>query len=394
MAGSRSRARLAGFSALAATLAATVVAGSPAAQAGVPAGPALDRRVVVFWGADNPALMTEAGLTGVAQVSAGGLHSLALRRDGTVWAWGNNFAGQLGDGTTTSRNTPVMVNGLTGVVQVSAGGLHSLALRSDGTVWEWGDVGAGLDPFTPILVSGLSAVTSISAGDLFSLARRSDGTVWAWGDNRFGQLGDGTTAGSRLPVQVAGLSHVTSISAGFDAALAVRTGRLAAIASVWAWGSNSHGQLGDGTLASHITPEQVTGIRTPFVAGISAGHQFAVVLGTDGTVWGWGANESGELDKTPSTAPVSRPTELTVTGSGITQLSAGFSHVLALRSNGTVLAWGDNSAGELGTGRNAGYAGPVQVPVLGQVRQVSAGGLFSLAIYPQPMIITPVAVTI
>ncbi len=386
---SRRLARLAGCAALTVGLAGTAVAGSPPAQARV-TWPTVDRHVAVSWGSNGSSTPVQVtGLTGVIQVAAGGLHSLALRSDGTVWAWGNNWFGQLGNGTTCfcSVGTPVQVMGLTGVIQVAAGGVHSLALRSDGTVWAWGTGGTGSVPLTPVQVTGLTGVTKISAGDMFSLALRSDGTVWAWGHNQFGQLGNGTTADSPVPVQVTGLSQVTSISAGFDASLATRTRGNTALTSVWMWGGNAYGQLGDGTVTSHLTPEQVTGINTPYIAGISAGHHFAVVLGTDGSAWGWGADESGQLDNAPTSNPVTRPVQMTWTGSGITQLSAGYDHVLALESNGTVLAWGDNSAGELGDGGTTSTIGPVQVPGLTNVSQVSAGGQFSLAVHVPPWIV-------
>jgi alpha-tubulin suppressor-like RCC1 family protein len=147
-------------------------------------------------------------------------------------------------------------------------------------------------------VTGLSGVTQVAACGYFSVALRSDGTVRAWGDNRRGQLGNGTTAGSPVPVKVAGLSGVTGISAGFDASIATRASGISAITSVWTWGGNNVGQLGDGTLTSRSTPERVTGLPVS-IAGISAGGGlvgrlgpggtlagggFAAVLGTDGTV--------------------------------------------------------------------------------------------------------------
>jgi alpha-tubulin suppressor-like RCC1 family protein len=383
-------ARLASCAALALGLAGTAVAGSPPAQARVTSLTS-NRQVAMFWGANRITPFQETGLTEVIQVSAGGLHSLALRSDGTVWAWGNNFFGQLGNGYSCvcSIGTPAQVAGLTGVIQVAAGAIHSLALRSDGTVWAWGDDGTGSDRSTPAQVTGLTGVTKISAGDRFSLALRSDGTVWAWGANQAGQLGNGTTANSPVPVQVTGLSQVTGISAGVDASLATRTTGITALTSVWTWGGNASGQLGDGTFTSHLAPERVTGINTPYIAGISAGHNFAVVLGTDGSAWGWGADESGELDNTPTSNPVSRPVQMTGAGSGITQLSAGFDHVLALKSNGTVRAWGGNSEGQLGNGSTTSTTGPVQVSGLTGVSQVSAGGLFSLAVRVLPWVILP-----
>ena len=398
--GSRRLARLAGCAALSLGLAGAAVAGSAPAQARV-TWLFLDRHEAVSWGINsvgelgngttaNSAL--NGGVSGlafnVAQVSAGNDHGLALRSDGTVWAWGDNRIGELGNGTLASSSTPVQVTGLTGVVQVAAGGGHSLALRSDGTVWAWGgnyhgelgNGGTGSAQPTPVEVTGLTGVTRISAGSFFSLALRSDGTVWAWGWNQSGQLGTGTTADSSIPVQVTGLSQVTSISAGGDASLATRTTGFLGFTSVWAWGDNGAGQLGDGTSIDHLTPEQVTGINTPYIASIAAGYEFAVVAGTDGSVWGWGWDDAGQLGNTPTSDLVSRPVQTIGTGSGITQLSAGINHVLALESNGTVLAWGANLSGELGDGGTASAVGPVQVAGLASATQVSAGGYFSLAV--------------
>jgi regulator of chromosome condensation (RCC1) repeat-containing protein len=122
----------------------------------------------------------------------------------------------------------------------------------------------GANRVTPFQETGLTEVIQVSAGGLHSLALRSDGTVWAWGANQAGQLGNGTTANSPVPVQVTGLSQVTGISAGFDASLATRTTGITALTSVWTWGGNASGQLGDGTFTSHLTPERVTGIKRPY----------------------------------------------------------------------------------------------------------------------------------
>jgi alpha-tubulin suppressor-like RCC1 family protein len=338
----------------------------------------------------------------VVQVAAGNGHGLALRSDGTVWAWGFNGSGELGDGTRTSRSTPVQVTGLTGVTQVAASGAFSLALRSDGTVWAWGDNRAGQlgrgttsnHEVTPARVTGLAGVTKISAGDDFALALGSDGTVSAWGDNRRGQLGNGTAVSSPVPVKVAGLSQVTGISAGYDSSMVTRTNGISAITSVWTWGGNDFGQLGDGTLTSHSTPERVTGLPV-HIAGISAGGGFtarlgdgipatggfATVLGTDGAVWAWGDDSAGQLGNARSSIPVTRPVNTIGAGSGITQLSAGDFHVLALKSDGTASAGGSNGSGQLGNGTTTDPAGPVQVTGLANATQVAAGGRFSLAVH-------------
>ena len=133
-------------------------------------------------------------------IAGGGVHSLALKSDGTVWAWGRNDWGQLGDGSMTNRLTPVPVSGLTGVVAIAGGGVHSLALKSDGTVWAWGGNSSGqlgdgsmTNRLTPVPVSGLTGMVAIAGGELHSLALSSDGTVWTWGYNVYGELGDGST---------------------------------------------------------------------------------------------------------------------------------------------------------------------------------------------------------
>jgi alpha-tubulin suppressor-like RCC1 family protein len=381
----RSR-RLGGYAALILGVGGAAVAGAGTAQAGViPV-----RHAVVDWGGiSNLTPQQLVNSTGVIQVSAGGAHVLVLQPDGTVWARGNNWFGQLGNGTITASSTLIQVPGLTGVVQVSAGGFHSLALRSDGTVWQWGAWATSGDNLTPAEVPGLTGVTKIAAGDGFSLALRSDGTVWAWGNNSDGQLGDGTTDASTVPVQVSGLSQVTGIAAGIDSALAIRTQGITTVKTVWAWGGNNSGQLGDGTLGDHLTPERVAGIQAPSVTGISVGQRFAVALGSDGSVWAWGADDAGQLGNAPAASPVTRPVETSGMGSGITQVSAGANHVLALKSNGTVLAWGDNGQGELGTGSTASITGKVQVSALAGVTQVSAGAGYSLAIRPAQAVSQP-----
>ena len=370
------------------------------AQARVAATPVVSR-VVASWG-DNTVGQLGDGTTvlrtlfhdiaagrDVVQVAGGRVHGLALRSDGTVSAWGLNEHGELGDGTTTDRFTPVQVKGLTGVItQVAVGEGFSLALRSDGTVWAWGQndhgqLGRGIitsEGVAPARVAVLNRVTKISAGRKFGLALRSDGIVFAWGAGQFGQLGNGATADSPVPVKIAGLAQVTGISAGSDAALATEASAISAVTSVWAWGNNDEGQLGDGTTVSHSTPERVTGLPV-FIAGISAGNQFAAVLGPGGSVWGWGSNVLGQLDMAPAGSAVTRPVNIIAAGSRITQISAGGAHMLALRSDGTVLGWGNNQFGELGNGIQTLVSGPVQVTNLGGATQVAAGTLSSYAVH-------------
>jgi alpha-tubulin suppressor-like RCC1 family protein len=176
---------------------------------------------------------------------------------------------------------------------------------------------------------------------------------------------------------------VTGISAGSEAALATENDGVSALTSVWAWGANEFGELGDGTTADHGTPERVAGLPA-YVAGISAGNGFAAVLGTDGSVWDWGANAIGELRVAPVGPPVTRPVNAMAAGSGITQLSAGGTHMLALKSDGTVLSWGYNRSGQLGRSTVGGLA---PVTGLASATQVSAGWQSSYALHVVPFLL-------
>jgi hypothetical protein len=243
-----------------------------------------------------------SGLSSIKDVSSGENHSLALKDDGTVWAWGYNEIGQLGDGTSyrdgtgaSHRSTPAQVSGLSGVVAVAGGVNHSLAVKDDGTVWAWGDNqygklgdGTGINRSTPVQVGGLSHVTDVAGGWSHSVALKDDGTVWAWGYNGFGQLGDGTTTNRATPVKVSGLSGVVDVSSGGGHILALKDD-----GTVWAWGQNNSGQLGVGTpLTDRTTPVQVSGLSG--VVDVSAGGGQSLALKDDGTVWAWGA-KYGEM---------------------------------------------------------------------------------------------------
>ena len=241
-------------------------------------------------------------ISGVQAVAAGSYHSVVLKQDGTVWGWGSNSSGQRGDGSTPERlpftkETPVQALGLRGVTAIAAGSNHTLALRNDGTVWAWGaDIflqnpdGSRERGIVPLQIPNLSGITAVDGGTFHSLALKNDGTVWSWGTNTSGQLGDGTgnTALPGQPVQILGLSGITAISAGGFHNLALdRNG------SVWAWGANIYGQLGNGITTNSNVPVPVQGLSG--VADIAAGNNHSAALGQDGTVWAWGSNARGEL---------------------------------------------------------------------------------------------------
>ncbi|MGO8670646.1 MAG: choice-of-anchor tandem repeat GloVer-containing protein [Capsulimonadaceae bacterium] len=316
-------------------------------------------------------------------LASGNGHIVGLQTDGTVWAWGENGSGQLGDNTTNNSDVPVQVTGLKGITAVSAFVWDSMALRSDGTVWTWGsnangELGNGTttDSSIPVEVKGLTGIIQIASAG--SLALRSDGTVWAWGDNSDGQLGNGTTTDSNIPVQVTGLTGIVAVAGGGAHSLAVDSN-----GNVWAWGSNPNGELGDGSTMSSTVPVQVTGL-TNIVAVAGGAESLSLALRADGTVWAWGLNAFGELGN-GTTENSSVPVQ--VSGlAGVTAISAGFTHGLAIGPGGAVWGWGNNYQGELGIGSTPLYSTlPVAVSSsLTAVTSIVGGPNYSLAIAGSP----------
>lgn len=318
------------------------------------------------------------GLSAVTAVAAGPQFGLALRSDGTVWAWGRNDGGQLGGGTTNSSGvgTPTEVNGLDDVVAIAAGAGSwgtAYALRSDGTVWAWGQGGSGqlgdgkdANSTTPVQVTGLRGVVGIAAGASVGYALLADGTVWAWGDGSSGGLGNGSTVDSAVPVQVHGLHDVIAIAAGGIQSYGNHAAgyALAADGSVWAWGSMD---------ATDSTPVPVHVAQLPGAVALAANENGDVyVLKGGGSVWAWGpGNGGGELGN-GSTKPSSVPVE--VSGlRGIVGISAQNDMTLAVRADGTVWAWGGSTWEVLPSG--GGGPTPVRVAGLAGVVDLSPGTL-------------------
>jgi alpha-tubulin suppressor-like RCC1 family protein len=289
-------------------------------------------------------------------------HTVYLKSDGTVWTWGYNLNGQLGNGTSgpgTDSNTPAQVPGLSGVTAIAAGNNFTVALKNDGTVWTWGynsngqlgNGNTGTDSNIPVQVSvtsGLSSVIGVAAGynHAVALMNSSGGTVWTWGSNSNGQLGNGTTTDSNIPVPVPGLANILTIAAGNAFTVAVRNDTLNS--SVWAWGYNNVGQIGDGATADVWSPVEVSGMVGAGAIGIAAGDDHAVAMKTDGTVWTWGGNGYGQLGNGTTTGSV---TPVQVSGmSGVEAVAAGVYDTVALKIDSTVWTWGHNPYGQLGNG--------------------------------------------
>ena len=309
----------------------------------------------------TPSEVRTADYAVVGGVAAGSRHTVVLKSDGTVWAFGFNGYGQLGDATTEERRTPVQVVGptapdpaLTEVVAIAAGFWHTLALKRDRTVWAWGlnnigQLGNGTVGGTwtrpgQVLASDATAlgnVVAIAAGTNHSLALKADGSIWAWGSNFNGELGDGGTTPQPRAIQVPNLSGVTAIAAGMSHNLALKTDG-APTGTAWSWGLNTDGQLGDGTNETRRVPFAV---RSDVIS-VVAGSSHSLVVLADGVVLGAGANSDGQLGD-GTTDPRSNLVPVFPIA-GIRTLAAGTHHTLGARDDGTVWGAGANPHGELG----------------------------------------------
>ena len=290
--------------------------------------------------------MQVKSLKNILYVASGGyndgmsynFHNLALSKDGTVWAWGYNRDGKLGDGTTEARKSPIVVKGLKGIIAIAAGDNHSVALAKDGSVWQWG---AGKE--VPCKVAGIKDVIAISAGSYHTIALKKDGTVWGWGSNEVYQLGnDPSVKDYTKPVAIKGIKDVTSISAGaYNSVFLKKDG------TVWVTGANLEGAVYSAVKVNK--PTKIAGLEK--VIAISSWSD-VLALKKDGTVWKWGVrssfNEKGELIK----IDVPKLKAEKIEGiSNVVSIVNGESHSLAIKKDGTMWAWGFNFYGQIGDGK-------------------------------------------
>lgn len=249
------------------------------------------------------------GLNGATQVAMGFAHAAALRSDSTVWVWGSGLFGQLGNGQmgpSTVALSPIQVQGISGAVAIAAGGYHTLVLLADGSVRSWGlnsdgQLGDGSteNRASPVSVIG-PAATEVAAGNNHSLMLRDDGSIWGWGRNAEGQIGEGSSVGQTTPTPSLANSGYISVKAGVLHSLAIKSDGTA-----WAWGYNLFGRLGDGTQTDRWSPVQITALSGVVEISGGAGHSLART--SDGAVWAWGNNQWGQLsigNNTNSLVPV------------------------------------------------------------------------------------------
>lgn len=326
----------------------------------------------------SAAALAAGVLAASAVVSVGTATTARAAVGDTAWTAGLNSDGQLGNGTTTNRPRFGAVPGVTDVDDVAGGREHALAL-SGGQVYAWGDGSRGAtgqgtlsDVRSATLVDGLGGVTAVTSGHYSSFALLADGTVRSWGFNGSGQLGDGTTATRTRPVTVSGLGGVAQIAAGRDMAMA-----LLADGTVRTWGRGTDGELGIGTFTtSRRTPVAVPGLTD--VVHLAGGRNHVLAVREDGTVWAWGQNAYGQLG---DGTLVRRNAPVRVQGvSDAVAVEAGAEFSLALLADGTVMSWGRSNSGQLGRGDTVTRPVAGVVPGLPPVAELGCGRGHALAV--------------
>lgn len=320
-----------------------------------------------------------------AKIAAGKSHSLGIKSDGSLWAWGGNSFNQLGDDTTVSKLTPIQVSNTSDWRSVAASGDSSFALKVNGTLWAWGADSfgqLGLGPFgsasTPKQVGSDTNWSKVAAGPNRTFALKSDGTLWAWGANWGSQLGLGDQLNRYEPTQVGSATNWTEVVTGLGHTLALKSD-----GTLWSWGDNWYGELGNGTASGPLKSSGVViptriGYDTNWAA-VAAGSHLSFAIKTDGTLWGWGLNDLGQVGVGDAT-PRSTPTRIGNASNWVTVI-AGDRRGAALAGDGTLWAWGQNGVGELGDG-TAGNArrSPVRIGDGSMWSKLAAGGQHFVAL--------------
>ena len=339
----------------------------------------------------NTPVTTLPGGTNWKQISCRFRHTTAIKTDGTLWTWGENYYGQLGTGQgyvpSSFRSTPVQTFfATTNWKQVSCGQRYTAAIKTDGTLWTWGRNNSGqlgnnttTSRSTPVTTFvGGNNWKQVSAGYTSPMAIKTDGTLWTWGRNLFAQIGDNTTTNRLTPVTTfAGGTNWKQVSAGYSHMSAIKTD-----GTLWTWGRNYAGSLGDNTTTQRNTP------ITTFAGGtnwkqVICGQFQTVAIKTDGTLWTWGYNSSGQLGVNDAGTTFSRTTPVTTFAGGTNwkQVAGGDSYTAAIKTDGTLWTWGINTSGPLGDNTTTTRCTPVTTFAGGtNWKQVSAGYNYTLAV--------------
>ena len=328
-------------------------------------------------------VQTIAAGTNWKQVSGGFFHTAAIKTDGTLWLWGYNNNGQLGDNTIAAKSSPVQtIAGGTNWKLVSGGAYHTAAIKTDGTLWLWGRNSYGqlgdntaVSKSSPVqTISGGTNWKLVGCGQYHTAAIKTDGTLWTWGQNNFGQLGDNTVAAKSSPVQtIAAGTNWKQVSSGYNHTAVIKTD-----GTLWLWGRNSVGALGDNTAAAKSSPVQTIAAGTNWKQ-VGCGSNHTAAIKTDGTLWLWGYNSYGQLGDN-TVANESSPVQTIAAGTNWKLVSSGGSkHTAAIKTDGTLWTWGSNIFGQLGDNTAVSKSSPVQTISGGTNWKLVSGGEYHTA---------------
>lgn len=330
-----------------------------------------------------PLVFPPLALSSDLKIFTAGDHCFLLKPNGTLWAWGANGYGQLGDGTTTDKHSPSQIGADSGWISIStqryAKGSHSLGLKADGSLWAWGSNGYGQlgdgttkDSHSPVQIGSDKDWTHVFAGGSCSMALKTDKSLWGWGLNNNGQLGDGTTENRKTPVRIGSERDWAQIALGYNHSIALKSNR-----TLWAWGSNIYGQLGDGTNEERLFPKQIGASDTWIVLAAGARHNLA--LSENGTLWAWGSNANGQFGD-GTTQGQKSPVQIGKDNDWGFVATSPFNHTLALKKNGTLWGWGRNQTGQLGTATTSNALSPIQIGNENSWGFIAAGSSHSVAL--------------
>jgi alpha-tubulin suppressor-like RCC1 family protein len=317
-------------------------------------------------------------------VGCGQYQTAAIKTDGTLWTWGQNTNGQLGDNTIVNKSSPVQtIAGGTNWKLVGCGQFHIAAIKTDGTLWTWGQNNFGqlgdnttVAKSSPVqTIAGGTNWKQVGCGLYHTAAIKTDGTLWTWGFNIYGQLGDNTTVAKSSPVQtIAGGTNWKLVGCGIGHTAAIKTD-----GTLWLWGQNGYGQLGDITIVNKSSPVQTIAGGTNWKQ-VGCGLYHTAAISTDGTLWTWGRNNYGQLgDNTAVTK--SSPVQTIAAGTNWKQVGSGGYHTAAIKTDGTLWTWGLNQFGQLGDITIVNKSSPVQTIAGGtNWKQVGCGNFHTAAI--------------